>query len=217
PRRSPRAPAKDDSTTPALGLGWAPASSHHVHETETSLHGAQEAIKAASKRAPGRLSRSSRRAEAQPNRSYRALRWPTMASSVLTARWANRPGTPATAPQRRGATTASAVFSATDSTTARDTSTVSNALVSRPTRDLSRRRAPGRSSCSNSTRTAAASRSRERPPSPSPGRSPELAPGGHRRDGCASDRGTGGDPLCDDPQPGGRTHKEHHVGEPACP
>src|SRR5690625_3189382 len=165
PRRSPRAPAKDDSTTPALGLGWAPASRHHVHRTEPARPGAQAAVKAAAKRAPGRLSRSSRRAEAQPNRSYRALRWPTMASSVLTARWANRPGTPATAPQRGGATTASAVFSATDSTTARDTSTVSNTLVSRPTRDLSRRRAPGRSSCSNSTRTAAASRSRERPPS----------------------------------------------------
>src|SRR5699024_1014355 len=32
----------------------------------------------------------------------------------------------------------------------------------------------------------------------------EHDPGGHLRDGSSSDRGTGGDPLCDDPQPGGR-------------
>ena len=52
---------------------------------------------------------------------------------------------------------------------------------------------------------------------PFQGTTTEHDPGGHRRDGRSSDRGTGGDPLCDDPQPGGRTHEEHHVGDTACP
>ena len=70
-------------------------------------------------RAGTQLAASSRRAEAQPKFRYLAERCPTIASSVLTARYATRPGIPATAPHSSGATTASDVFSATDSITAR--------------------------------------------------------------------------------------------------
>jgi len=48
--------------------------------------GAQAAVSAAVTRAGTQLAASSSRAEAQPNRRYLAERWPTIASSVLTAR-----------------------------------------------------------------------------------------------------------------------------------
>ena len=54
---------------------------------------------------------------------------------------------PATAPQRSGATTASELFSATDSTPARATSEASSVAVSRPTSRATWRRAAGRSPC----------------------------------------------------------------------
>ena len=49
-----------------------------------------------------------------------------MASRVLTARWASTPGAPERGGPHAGATTASTVFSATDSTTARAISVASS-------------------------------------------------------------------------------------------
>ena len=121
-------------------------------------------------REPGRLRRSSRRAEAQPKSRYRSLRWPTIASRVLAARYASSPGTPASAPRTSGATTASDVFSATDSITARAISPSSRSAVSRPTRWVSRWRASGRRSSASSRATARASRSSEEPPEHGPRR-----------------------------------------------
>ena len=62
---------------------------------------------ARSTRAGTQLATSSSRALAQPKRSWRGVRWPTMASMVFTARYASVPGAPASTPHSAGATTAS--------------------------------------------------------------------------------------------------------------
>ena len=64
---------------------------------------------------------------------------------VLTARYPSVPGAPKSAPHSAGATTASTVFSASDSTTALVISEASRSLGSRPTRAGSSWRARDRS------------------------------------------------------------------------
>ena len=90
PRRTPSAAAKAASHRPAFGLGWRPPSRRTTFSTETGLvlvtSGAQAAVSAAVTRAGIQLAASSIRAAAQPNRRYRAERYPTIASRVLTAR-----------------------------------------------------------------------------------------------------------------------------------
>ena len=91
PRRTPSAPAKAASHRPAFGLGCAAAvAAHDVSARETGLvlvtSGAQAAVSAAVTRAGTSWPTSSIRAAAQPNRRYRAERYPTIASRVLTAR-----------------------------------------------------------------------------------------------------------------------------------
>ena len=95
--------------------------------------------------------RRGRPAARRPSRTAGSAgeRCPTMASRVLTARKPSSPGTPATAPQTRAPTTASEVFSATDSTTARAIPSASRACGSRPHRCGSRARAASTSPASS--------------------------------------------------------------------
>src|ERR1039457_1889085 len=88
-----------------------------------------------------------------------------MASRVFTARYPSRPGRPHAAPQRSGATTASDVFSASDSTVARASSATPRSRASRPHRAGKRRRAPSRSPASIARATPDASVARVVPPS----------------------------------------------------
>ncbi len=90
-----------------------------------------------------------------------------MASSVLTARKPTSPGTLPTAPHTSAPTTASEVFSATDSTTARAIPSASSACGSRPHRRGSRARAASTSPASRARPTARASRASEVPRRPS--------------------------------------------------
>ena len=101
------------------------------------------------------LTRSSNRAAAQPNRRYRADRLPIIASRVLMARYASTPGTPANATHIKGATVASAVFSATDSHAARVNPGPSSTAGSRPHSDGSSARAPSTSSWATRSAMAA--------------------------------------------------------------
>lgn len=87
-----------------------------------------------------------------------------MASRVLTARNPIRPGTPPTAPHTSAPTTASEVFSATDSTTARAIPSASRACGSRPHRCGSRSRAASTSPASSARPMTRASRTSELPP-----------------------------------------------------
>src|SRR5581483_8863682 len=91
------------------------------------------------------------RAAAQPNRSYLGEWWPIIASRVLIARYATRPGSPDAAPHSSGATTASEVLSATDSITARAISLLPSSAGSRPHRLGSTSRAAGRSFAASAT------------------------------------------------------------------
>lgn len=87
-----------------------------------------------------------------------------MASRVLAARKPASPGTPASAPHTRAPTTASEVFSATDSTTARAICGPSRECGSRPHRCGSRSRARPRSPAARASPMARASRPRDVPP-----------------------------------------------------
>ena len=87
-----------------------------------------------------------------------------MASMVLMARYPSAPGAPANAPHRAGATTASTVFSATDSTVARAISAASRPVGSLPTRAgsssprphlVARRQGPAHLECRPGKPTAA--------------------------------------------------------------
>ncbi len=157
PSRTPSAPANAASTTPAFGLGCRRASARHTC-TAPAESSPRTTASAAVSRAPGQPARSSSRAAAQPKRRYRGERWPTIASRVLTARKPTRPGTPATAPHSRAPTTASEVFSATDSTTARASCGASSACGSRPHRFGSSRRARSTSPAVSAAAIARASR-----------------------------------------------------------
>lgn len=167
PRRTPRAPAKAACRRPALGLGWRLPSrrrTRHAWRALPPAAGARATVRSAAMRAAGHVSASSSRAAAHPNRSYRRSRWPTMASSVLAARCAAMPPGPATAPHSSEPTTASAVFSATDSTAARHSSASSSPVGSRPTRAGAIRRARSRSPASTAAASRRASPPRDRPP-----------------------------------------------------
>ncbi|CAM5405573.1 hypothetical protein STENM36S_05936 [Streptomyces tendae] len=111
-----------------------------------------------------------------------------MASSVLTARKPSSPGTPATAPHTRAPTTASEVFSATDSTTALAMPSASSACGSRPHRCGSRVRAASTSPASRARPIAAASRASEVPPTTAQVAAPVSATraAGERRTACAA-------------------------------
>ncbi|KDQ66453.1 hypothetical protein DT87_04235 [Streptomyces sp. NTK 937] len=87
-----------------------------------------------------------------------------MASRVFTARNPTSPGVPPSAPHTRAPTTASEVFSATDSTTARAMPGPSRACGSRPHRRGSRSRARARSPAARASPMARASRPSEVPP-----------------------------------------------------
>lgn len=163
PSRTPSAPANEASTGPALGLGCLPASLRQAWTAPRAFPPARTASAAVS-RAPGQPATSSRRAEAHPYRRYRSERCPTIASSVFTARNPIRPGTPPRAPHTSAPTTASEVFSATDSTTARAICCASSAEGSRPHRCGSRSRATSMSPAASAPPTARASRPREVPP-----------------------------------------------------
>ena len=168
PRRSPSAPANDASTGPALGLGCAGASRRQARRASPGrppTSGAQAAVTSADTRAGTTPATSSARAEAHPKRSWCTDRCPTMASRVLTARWPSSPGTPATAPHTSGATTASAVFSATDSRAARASPSASRDDGSRPHRWGRRSRPAARSPASSEAAMAAPSPASDVPPS----------------------------------------------------
>ena len=88
------------------------------------------------RRLAGRLTRSSRRAAAQPKASWRGVRWPIILSAVLIALYSDRPAS-RRAIQNAGATTPSEKFSARLSIAARATPASSRRL-----RGCGRRSAP---------------------------------------------------------------------------
>src|SRR5690606_9244087 len=162
PSRTPSAPAKAASQRPALGLGCrAPSRRRTRHASRPE----QSTTSPPVIRAGAQLATSSSRAAAHPNRSYLGLRYPTIASSVLTARYIISPGIPATAPQNSGATDASDVFSATDSTTARASPSASSPRGSRAHRCGSLSLAASRSPRSRARAISSPSRPSDVPPS----------------------------------------------------
>jgi hypothetical protein len=110
------------------------------------------------------FSASSNRAAAQPNRAYRGERLPTMASSVLAPRYISTAGAPPTTAQNNGATWASEVFSATDSSAARVKPVGSSADGSRPHSDGSSLRAPSMSSAASRSAICRPVRASDVPP-----------------------------------------------------
>ena len=161
PRRPPR---------PGPRWGWGGAGRRAATRVSAlrgapPTSGAAAAASRAATRAGTAFATSSARALAQPKRVWRVERCPTIASRVFTARYPSRPGTPATAPHSSGATTASEVFSATDSRAARARPSASRADGSRPQSDGSRRRAAPRSPAASSPASAEPSPASDRPPS----------------------------------------------------
>ena len=179
---------------PAFGLGCCAPSRRSARHGRVPPRRRERRQRAAS-RAAGQFTTSSspRRRRAEPARSARCG-WPTIASSVFTARCASTPGAPATAAQNSGAITASTVFSATDSIAARAELRRRRARCgSRPTSDAdARARAPRSRPRSTSVARRAAPRARasgrRAPPTAATART--SARGSTR---SARRRGSGGD------------------------
>ena len=85
----PSAPAIAASGQPALGERWNFASRHTVSQARCGEPPATKPdatiSQSAASREAGRLTRSSKRAEAQPKARYFSDLWPIMLSAVLTA------------------------------------------------------------------------------------------------------------------------------------
>ena len=136
-------------TTPAFGLGCRAASRRHAASAASGRPARDRRhSRPPADPSPGRAGSSRRRRVAlQPNRTGRSAE--TGDRSSRRGCW--RRGTPAAreprrrAPQHSGATAASEVFSATDSSAARASPSESNESGSRPHSDGSRARAPSMS------------------------------------------------------------------------
>ncbi len=135
-------------------FGGRPADQRRAHRHQ------QGATRAATK-----LAASSKRAAAQPNRAYRGEKLPIIASSVLAPRYTSTAGTPPAAAHNAGATWASEVFSATDSSAARARPGGSSAAGSRPHSDGSSRRAAATSPASSRAAIWSPMRPNDVPPS----------------------------------------------------
>ena len=89
PSRTPSAPANAASQRPAFGLGCCPPYLRKARQAAAGLPpatGAQATASSPVSRAGPQLATSSSRAGAQPNLAYRPDRYPTIESSVFTAR-----------------------------------------------------------------------------------------------------------------------------------